>query len=155
MNINFNPRKLTTSVNLPEGRQRLSWPETALRLAYNIADYRSQDPYVQVGAVIIKNDNSIILGYNGPPPEIEIDWSIRDERRKRIIHAEENVLSEIKRGEARIMAVTGLPCEHCIKSIAKKGIKEVFYGKALEGYDHALTFQLAKEFGITLTQITV
>lgn len=36
------------------GRKRYSWEETALRLAFDIADYRSQDPYIQVGAVILK-----------------------------------------------------------------------------------------------------
>ena len=41
------------------GRNRLSWPETAMNLAFDIAKYRSEDPYVQVGAVIIKNDGSM------------------------------------------------------------------------------------------------
>jgi hypothetical protein len=35
------------------GRPRLSWEETAIRLAFNIADYRSEDPYVRVGAVTV------------------------------------------------------------------------------------------------------
>lgn len=134
-------------------RPRLSWEKTALKLAYNIADYRSPDPFVQVGAVIIKTDNSIILGYNGAPPNIEIDWSNRDERRKRVIHAEENVLSEVKYGEVKLMAVTGLPCEICIKTAAKKGVKTIIYGELLKGYNSDLTIQLAKEFMIELKQI--
>lgn len=137
------------------GRKRLSWEETALKLAFNIADYRSEDPFVIVGAVIIKNDNSIILGYNGAPPQIDIDWSNRDERRKRVIHAEENVLSEIKYGEAKIMAVTAVPCNICIKTCAKKGIKTIYYRDLLEGYDNDLTFKLAKEFGIELIRLNI
>ena len=137
------------------GRNRLSWPETALKLAFNIAEYRSEDPYVIVGAVIIKTDNSIVLGYNGAPPNIDIDWSNRDERRKRVIHAEENVLSEIKYGEAKIMAVTAVPCSICIKTCAKKGIKIIYYRDLLEGYDNELTFKLAKEFGIELIKLNV
>lgn len=135
---------------MSNGRNRLSWEETALRLAFNIADYRSQDCYVQVGAVIIKKDNSIILGYNGAPKNIEIDWSNRDERRKKVIHAEENVLSEVKYGETKIMAITSLPCERCIRIIAQKGIKNLIYGGYLEGYDKNLTKKLAKEFNIKL-----
>ncbi len=94
---------------MSNGRKRLSWEETALKLAFNIADYRSEDPYIQVGAVIIKHDNSIILGYNGAPPKVEVDWSNRDTRRDRVIHAEENALDNIKFGEAKIMAVTAMP----------------------------------------------
>lgn len=35
-------------------RPRLSWQQSALKLAFDIAKYRSEDPYVQVGAVAIK-----------------------------------------------------------------------------------------------------
>ena len=78
LNIKFTPRKIVADIYARTGRPRLSWEETALRLAYGIADYRSQDPYVQVGAAIIKQDNDIVVGYNGPPAGIEIDWSDRD-----------------------------------------------------------------------------
>lgn len=137
------------------GRTRLSWEETALRLAFNIADYRSEDPYVQVGAVIIKYDNSIVLGYNGAPPKIEIDWSDRNARRERVIHAEENALDNIKFGEARIMAVTAMPCKNCVRKLAQKGVRKVFYSKELEGYDNTLAKQLAREFHIELIQLPI
>lgn len=140
---------------ITNGRKRLSWEETALKLAFNIADYRSEDPYVQVGAVIVKNDNSILLGYNGAPPGIIIDWSDRDKRRKRVIHAEENVLSLVKRGEVRIMAVTALPCDRCIGTCALKGIKRIFYRDLLKGYNHELTFELAHDFNIDLIQVNL
>lgn len=140
---------------LSKGRKRLSWEETALRLAFDIANYRSEDPFVQVGAVIIKNDNSILLGYNGPPSGIDIDWSNRDERRKRVCHGEENVLTWVKPNEVKIIAVTALPCERCIKTIAQKQIKKVIYGGLLEGYDNDLVFQLAKEFNIELVYLEI
>ena len=134
------------------GRKRLSWEETALMLAFDIAEYRSEDPYVQVGAVIIKHDNSIILGYNGAPPKIYIDWSDRNARRDRVIHAEANALDNIRFGEAKLMAVTAMPCKACIVKLAQKGVKKVYYGKELDGYDNGLAKQLAKEFGIELLQ---
>ncbi len=134
-------------------RQQLSWEETALKLAFNIADYRSPDPYVTVGAVIVKNDNQIILGYNGAPSGIEIDWTNRDERRLRVLHAEENVLSRIGFGECKIMAVTALPCKSCIRLIAQKGIKKVIYRDELTGYDNDLTRKLAEEFKIELKRL--
>jgi deoxycytidylate deaminase len=136
-------------------RTRLNWEETALRLAFNIANYRSEDPYVQVGSCIIKRDHSILLGYNGGPPGVEIDWSDRNERRIRVIHAEENILSEVKWGETKVMAVTALPCEKCIRIIAKKGVKTVIYGGYLDGYNSGLTKKLAKEFGVELKLLTL
>jgi dCMP deaminase len=134
------------------GRPRLSWEETALKLAFNIADYRSQDPNVQVGCCIIENDGQIILGYNGPPPKINIDWSDRDERRSKIIHAEENALYELKDGNAKIFAVTHSPCPACMRIIAKKGIKRVYF--KIEREDLPITLSRAKEFGIEMIKLT-
>lgn len=136
------------------GRNRLSWEETCLKLAFNIADYRSEDPYIQVGACALKKDgNTIVLGYNGALPKHEIDWSNRDERRKRVIHGEANVLNRILPNEVDFLAVTHLCCPECIKTIAYKNIKKVIYSQELNGYDNDLTKQLAKEFGIELIKM--
>jgi len=134
-------------------RKRCTWEETLLVLAHQIAKLRSPDPWIQVGACAQKYDSSLIIGYNGAPPGIEIDWNNRDERRKRVIHAEANVLGEVKRGEVKILAVTHLPCPECIKVIAQKKIPLVIYGLELENYDNALTKQLAKEFAIDIKQL--
>jgi len=132
------------------GRKRFDWPTTAMTLAKTIASARSEDPYVQVGAVAIKKDKSVILGYNGAPSGVNIDWSDRDSRRKRVIHAEANVLNYCKPGEVDYLAVTHMPCCECIKLIAQKGIKKVYYTNELPNYDNNLTKQLAQEFGIEL-----
>ena len=72
--------------------QRISWHEYALELA-RVAAKRSEDPYLKVGACVLRHDNSVAaLGYNGAPPNIEIDWTNRDERRKRVVHAKINEL---------------------------------------------------------------
>lgn len=135
-------------------RKRKDWETTALILAYTIADCRSQDPWKQVGAcVIYKEGFRVGLGYNGAPSKVEIDWGNRDERRKRVLHSEANVLNWVKPNEADFIAVTHLPCPECIKVIAQKGIKKVIYSETLSNYDSKLTFQLAKEFNITIKQI--
>lgn len=140
---------------MTNGRKRLSWPKTALNLALNIAYYRSEDPYVQVGAVAIKNDDSVVLGYNGAPSGVEIDWSNRDDRRKRVLHAEANVLNFIKPNEVKFLATTHLPCPECLKIIAQKKINLVYYKGELEGYPNDLSLQLAKEFKIELIKLDV
>ncbi len=132
-------------------RQRKSWEQTALILAETIANCRSQDPYMQVGACAVLQDNSVSLGYNGPPPNIEIDWSDRDSRSARIIHAEVNALRSVSPGQCKFLAVTLLPCRHCMTFIASKGIKRIVFREVYQR--DRLAFQLAKEFGIELVQI--
>lgn len=138
---------------MSNGRKRLSWEETALKLAFNIAEYRSEDPYVQCGAVILKNDYSFILGYNGAVMGIDIDWSNREERRKRVLHSETNAANFIKPGEAILIAVTALPCFECIKVIAQKKIPLIIYRDELTGYDNDFAKKLAGEFGIVLKRL--
>jgi deoxycytidylate deaminase len=133
-------------------RERRSWEETALLLAETIAQCRSQDPYVQVGACAVLVDDSVSLGYNGPPPGVEIDWSDREGRGARIIHAEVNALRAVDPGQCRFLAVTLLPCRNCMTFIASKRVKKVVY---LEVYERdTLAIELAREFGIELVQMS-
>jgi len=136
------------------GRNRYDWITTSLILAEQIADLRCEDPYVQVGAVAVKKDKSFILGYNGAPSGVDIDWSDRDKRRPRVIHAEANALNYCRPGdEIEFLAVTHLPCKECIKLIKQKGIKTVYYMHVLPNYNAGLTFELAEEFDIDLIHI--
>ena len=132
-------------------RKRKTWEETALILAETIANCRSQDPYVQVGACAVLQDNSVSLGYNGPPPKVEIDWSDRDGRLSRVIHAEVNALRSVGPGQCKFLAVTLLPCRSCMTFTASKGIKRIVFREVYER--DKLAFALAKEFGIELVQI--
>jgi dCMP deaminase len=127
---------------------RLSWEKYALSLA-RAASLRSEDPYVQVGACVLRKDNSVIgVGYNGAPTGINIDWRNREERRKRVIHAEVNALRYADPGEGRLLACTHLPCNDCLKMIASYGIKKVVYGKVYERDPSSI--DLSKEFNIEL-----
>lgn len=135
-------------------RLRSTWFQTAINLAFDIAEYRSEDPYTQVGACVIKKKGfEIGLGYNGPPGGQDINWRDRTSKNQRVIHAEENVLECIQIGEGRIIAVTHLPCANCIKSIARKQIPFVVYTIVIPKYNPELTFELAKEFGIKMVQL--
>lgn len=134
------------------GRSRISWDQYAMHLAV-AASARSEDPYVQVGAACLREDHSVAsVGYNGAPSGVIIDWSNRDERRKRVIHAEVNCLNYVRPGEGSVIAVTLLPCVDCLKQIAAKRIKRILY-KDLYDKDNT-AIQLSKEFGIELTQLT-
>ena len=130
---------------------RLNWFEYGMQLA-RTASLRSEDPYIQVGCCILRPDNSVAsLGYNGAPPGVDIDWSDRDERRKRVIHAETNALRFIRPGEGDRMFVTLMPCSECLKNAVSYGIKKIFYEKTYD-FDTS-SKELAVEFKVTLQQI--
>lgn len=118
-----------------------------------IAALRSEDPYKKVGCCILRPDHSVAgLGYNGAPTGITIDWTDREQRRLRVVHAETNALRYIKPGEAGLVAVTLLPCNSCLLNLAAYQVKEICYK---ELYDKDLSsVQVAKELGITLILIS-
>lgn len=134
-------------------KNRISWEAWALSLA-RAASLRSEDPWKQVGCCILRRDKSVCgVGYNGAPRGIDIDWSDRDERRKRVIHSEINALSYCRPGEAWLLACTLLPCHSCFQTIAAYGIKTVIYEEVYKKDDFSLV--LAKEFKISLRQINL
>jgi dCMP deaminase len=127
----------------------MNWNEYALDIACAVAG-KSKDPWRKVGACLIRHDNSIAsVGYNGFPSGMQEDWSDRDKRRKFVVHAEQNALRYVKPDECRLIAVTLLPCNDCLKAVASYGIKEIVYAQTYE-LDES-TLELAEQFGINLT----
>lgn len=134
-------------------KERLSWEKYALLLA-KIASLRSEDPFIKVGACAVRWNNSIAsLGYNGAPRGVQIDWSDRDERRKRVIHAEANCLAYCSPDEIKFLAVTLLPCGNCLNLIASYGIKRVVFESVYERDDTSLL--LAQEYGIKIEKYEI
>ena len=127
---------------------RLSWHQYALEIA-EIASKRSEDPFLRVGACVLRRDNSIGgIGYNGAPPGIDIDWENRDDRRLRVVHAEVNALRYITPGDCYLLASTLLPCNECLRMVASYGIKEIIYKQVYRKDTSSL--RLANEFNIKL-----
>lgn len=124
-----------------------------MRLA-EVAASRSEDPYVQVGACVLRRDNSVAgLGYNGAPSGIEIDWSNRDERRQYVIHAEANALRYLRPDEGALLAVTLAPCVNCLTLIAAHRISTVFYRDTSQNYDFETIQRVATQLGILLHRV--
>lgn len=150
----------TSSPSRVEGKaqepERISWERYALNLAH-AAMSRSEDPYVKVGACILREDHTVAsVGYNGAPPGIDMDWSDRDGRRKRVIHAEANALRYIRPGEGTFLAATMLPCLECLKSARAYGITDVVYDEEYTSgaYDTTETLQIASEFGVNVSKVS-
>jgi len=109
--------------------------EIAERIAVVMA-LRSEDPWTKVGAVALTDDNRIIAtAYNGLLPGVSLNavWKHtnkspdREYRLPYMIHAEQNLCSLIKRGEASWCVVTICPCPSCLLLLACHGIKKIVY----------------------------
>ena len=111
-------------------KNRISWEEYALGLA-EAAAKRSEDPFIQVGACALSHDNRVLgVAYNGLVAGKNVSdkfWQDRDSRRPYMLHAEQNLLSLFGRNEARLIAVTLMPCTDCARLICAWGIKKVCY----------------------------
>lgn len=118
------------------------------------ASFRSEDPYVKVGACALRKDFSVAgTGYNGAPSGIEIDWTNRDERLKHVIHAENNCLGYCTPGDVGLIACTLLPCAACMAIIARYKVNTIVYGEVYQRDPSAL--KLAEKFKINLMHIPV
>jgi len=137
-----------------EPRERINWEEYALRLA-EVAKLRSEDPYRQVGACALGFNNRVLgVAYNGLAPGIDAPegfWNDRDERLPYMIHAETNLLSLFKQGEAKLVACTLLPCTSCAQAICTYGIKEVVFNEMYSREQKSV--DIFKFYGVKLTQI--
>ena len=134
-------------------RKRPTWDEYGMLLAYTAAQ-RSPDPHVIVGAAAFRSDRSTVAtGYNGALPGVEIDWSDRDARRPKVIHAEYNCLKYARPGEVHYLYVTMLPCSRCLDLISEYGVKEVVYATVYDKDCSSLT--RASELDIIIRQLTL
>ena len=99
---------------------------------------------LHVGAIIVKDDRIISIGYNGMPAgwdnNCEFEYTDPQTKRtelvtrKEVLHAETNAIAKLARsGEHGLdsdLFVTHAPCLDCAKLIYQAGIKRVFFGIA-------------------------
>ena len=95
---------------------------------------------LQVGAVVVKDNRIISIGYNGTPAgwsnvcEEDVvlsDETVFNKTKDEVIHAEANAVSKLARdgesGNGASLFCTHAPCIHCAKLIYGAGIKKVYY----------------------------
>lgn len=102
---------------------------------------------LKVGAIIVKDDRIISIGYNGMPSgwtnvceNVVVDGHSAGLKTKpEVIHAEANAIAKLAKspesGVDSILFLTHSPCIQCAKQIYTAGIKEVFYKE--EYRDHS------------------
>jgi dCMP deaminase len=119
---------------------------------------------LHVGAIIVKDDRIISIGYNGMPAgwsnicEDEV-WNVHDgsaelKTKPEVLHAEMNSLMKLAKstdsGDKASMFVTHSPCLECAKGIYQAGIVEVYYQNNYRSVDG---INFLKKCGIKIEKI--
>ena len=124
---------------------------------------------LQVGAIIVKDDRIISMGYNGMPAGwdnnceekvYKIDgWLVDDEgcyelkTRPEVLHAESNAIAKLAKsndsGDGADLFVTHSPCIECAKLIFQSGISRVWYSK---NYRDDSGIKFLKQSGVKVIQ---
>jgi dCMP deaminase len=115
---------------------------------------------LQVGAVIVKGNQTIGTGYNGMPTDWEntCESVLEDgtlKTKPEVLHAESNALAKVARStvssENATLFCTHAPCIDCAKLIYQAGIETVYYKETYRSED-GLNF--LRKSGINVHQYT-
>jgi len=91
---------------------------------------------LHVGAIIVKDDRIISIGYNGMPAgwsniceDVSEEGSLKT--KPEVLHAETNAIAKLARsnesGNNATLFITHSPCLECAKLIYQSGIAHVYY----------------------------
>ena len=114
---------------------------------------------LHVGAIIVKDNRVISIGYNGMPSGWDNDCEYTQEdgtlkSKAEVLHAETNAIAKLARstesGLDADLFVTHSPCLDCAKLIYQSGIKRVFYANA---YRDNSGIAFLKSSGIEVEQV--
>lgn len=123
---------------------------------------------LHVGAIIVKDDRIISIGYNGMPAgwdnncedtvyveaEVGDDYDVVLKTRPEVLHAETNAIAKLAKstesGLGASLFVTHSPCLDCAKLIYQSGIGSVFYRNAYRSDDG---IHFLKQSGVNVEQI--
>lgn len=119
---------------------------------------------LQVGAIAVKDNRIISIGYNGMPS----GWDNVCEELKpqpfphepqlvtkpEVLHAESNCISKLARstesGEGATMFITHGPCIECAKLIYQSGFTKVYFGEHYRSDDG---IKFLEKCGVEVTQL--
>lgn len=87
---------------------------------------------LQVGALLVKDDNVISHGWNGTPSGWDNECEEDNVTRPEVFHAEENLILKLTKNggvgsNGATMFVTHQPCMNCSRMIFRSGVTTVYY----------------------------
>jgi dCMP deaminase len=119
---------------------------------------------LHVGAIIVKDDRIISIGYNGMPSgwdnncEDDFGLDFKGNRtlvtKPEVLHAETNAIAKLAKstesGNGATLFVTHAPCLDCAKLVFQSGISSVYYRNS---YRSDTGLQFLEKAGVRVTQV--
>jgi dCMP deaminase len=103
---------------------------------------------LHVGAIIVKDERIISIGYNGTPSgwdnncediKINNDGDYVTVTKPEVLHAETNAIAKLAKfdgsGSGSILFVTHAPCIDCAKLVFQSGISSMYYRNSYRNND--------------------
>lgn len=136
-----------------------NWDRYFIELCHSVAKQNQSCIKRQVGALLVRSDNSIIAtGYNGAPRGVLSCGSLMTCRRDGAsklspdrydhciaVHAEQNCLAFAAKHGVKVEGakayITHKPCIHCLRLLIQAGVSEVVYDEELSYYDGNETYK--------------
>ena len=131
-----------------------TWENAYMDIAERFAKLSSAKR-LQVGAIVVRDNRVISIGYNGMPAGWTNDCEDENNVTKpEVIHAEANAITKLardgERGLGADLFCTHAPCIHCAKLIYGAGIKTVFYR---ETYRDTLGVDFLETAGVEVKKV--
>jgi len=118
---------------------------------------------LHVGAIVVKEDRIISIGYNGMPSGWdnnceELVYRIAEEpvlkTKPEVLHAETNAIAKLAKsnesGLGASMFITHAPCLDCAKLVYQSGINTVYYRNS---YRDEIGIQFLEKAGVKIEKI--
>jgi dCMP deaminase len=118
---------------------------------------------LHVGAIVVKDDRIISIGYNGMPAGWDNDCedtiqhsddTVTLKSKPEVLHAETNAIAKLAKstesGDGAVLFVTHMPCLDCAKLIFQSGIRSVFYR---DSYRNTEGVTFLERSGVNVTQV--
>ena len=135
------------------------WDKAHMKVAEVYATLSSAKR-LQVGAVLVKDNRIISIGYNGMPSGWTNTCETTDEygnmpvTKPEVLHAETNAIAKVAKSsesaEGATLYTTCAPCLDCAKLIYQSGISRLVYG---HGYRDEKGLTFLKQCGIMVEQL--
>lgn len=136
------------------------WNQAYMDVAERFAEL-STARRLKVGAIVVKDDRIISIGYNGMPAgwdnncENDFGLDLKGQQtlvtKQEVIHAEANAISKLassnESGKGADIFITHAPCMECAKLIYGSKIKNVYF-KNIYRSDDGIKFLRACNIGV-------
>lgn len=142
---------------MSQSNKRISWKELFYQIAL-LSSKRSEDPHTKVGAVIVKNNHVLGIGYNAAPRNFkgQFDWHT-SEKYDYVIHAEMNAIANACAIGTNIsnseIYITLSPCHDCMKLIVQHQINKVYFTNRYKDFD--LSLKIATSCGVKMIELEI